>query len=105
MQSDPLGIYTSVTQWLKRKDRKSTRLNSSHVRISYAVFCLKKKFQIIKPLFTLAANAAFLLPSCSIAFLHTVRAASSPVPCTTFFFKFTANPAIHTSFLKDPLSG
>src|SRR5690554_7041686 len=25
------------------KDRKSTRLNSSHVRISYAVFCLKKK--------------------------------------------------------------
>src|SRR5437868_14408860 len=28
---------------LKRLDRKSTRLNSSHVSISYAVFCLKKK--------------------------------------------------------------
>src|SRR5699024_11677600 len=28
---------------LKRADRKSTRLNSSHVSISYAVFCLKKK--------------------------------------------------------------
>src|SRR5690625_3411629 len=27
----------------KQKDRKSTRLNSSHVAISYAVFCLKKK--------------------------------------------------------------
>src|SRR5690349_22838690 len=27
------------------KDRKSTRLNSSHVEISYAVFCLKKKKQ------------------------------------------------------------
>src|SRR5690606_35789117 len=27
------------------KDRKSTRLNSSHVKISYAVFCLKKKIQ------------------------------------------------------------
>src|SRR5690554_7272189 len=27
-------------------DRKSTRLNSSHVRISYAVFCLKKKISI-----------------------------------------------------------
>src|SRR5690554_7578297 len=27
-------------------DRKSTRLNSSHVRISYAVFCLKKKKKI-----------------------------------------------------------
>src|SRR5437870_7056249 len=27
----------------KKRDRKSTRLNSSHVAISYAVFCLKKK--------------------------------------------------------------
>src|SRR3989442_10954758 len=27
----------------QERDRKSTRLNSSHVRISYAVFCLKKK--------------------------------------------------------------
>src|SRR3989442_7726193 len=30
---------------LRHIDRKSTRLNSSHVRISYAVFCLKKKHQ------------------------------------------------------------
>src|SRR5690554_4135225 len=30
-------------QHVDTKDRKSTRLNSSHVRISYAVFCLKKK--------------------------------------------------------------
>src|SRR5579872_7599105 len=29
----------------RKPDRKSTRLNSSHVRISYAVFCLKKKKQ------------------------------------------------------------
>src|SRR5580698_8031710 len=29
--------------WLAGKDRKSTRLNSSHMSISYAVFCLKKK--------------------------------------------------------------
>src|SRR5699024_12612518 len=28
---------------MKAEDRKSTRLNSSHVSISYAVFCLKKK--------------------------------------------------------------
>src|SRR5690625_574859 len=28
--------------WLTTQDRKSTRLNSSHVAISYAVFCLKK---------------------------------------------------------------
>src|SRR5438874_9058179 len=32
------------TGWARPvKDRKSTRLNSSHVEISYAVFCLKKK--------------------------------------------------------------
>src|SRR5690606_40896173 len=29
--------------YLASRDRKSTRLNSSHVKISYAVFCLKKK--------------------------------------------------------------
>src|SRR5947209_11051855 len=29
--------------WCDRRDRKSTRLNSSHANISYAVFCLKKK--------------------------------------------------------------
>src|SRR3712207_7719475 len=32
------------------KDRKSTRLNSSHANISYAVFCLKKKKQSTLPL-------------------------------------------------------
>src|SRR5436190_14697200 len=31
------------------QDRKSTRLNSSHTVISYAVFCLKKKKEIISP--------------------------------------------------------
>src|SRR3989442_16022816 len=33
----------AVHRRLAVRDRKSTRLNSSHVRISYAVFCLKKK--------------------------------------------------------------
>src|SRR5690554_7505587 len=33
----------AVTDGTGSADRKSTRLNSSHVRISYAVFCLKKK--------------------------------------------------------------
>src|SRR3712207_7620538 len=31
---------------LHRRDRKSSRLNSSHANISYAVFCLKKKISI-----------------------------------------------------------
>src|SRR2546430_13345508 len=38
------GARRGVTQILKKqRDRKSTRLNSSHSQISYAVFCLKKK--------------------------------------------------------------
>src|SRR3712207_7243027 len=45
-----LKMYSQVAQWKftyrdvqQRIDRKSTRLNSSHANISYAVFCLKKK--------------------------------------------------------------
>src|SRR5690606_40133765 len=37
------GIARSISVWAGARDRKSTRLNSSHVKISYAVFCLKKK--------------------------------------------------------------
>src|SRR5690554_7416882 len=37
------GIGLAVLLDNRPVDRKSTRLNSSHVRISYAVFCLKKK--------------------------------------------------------------
>src|SRR5436305_8962561 len=40
---DGIGFDKAFAQLLDREDRKSTRLNSSHVRISYAVFCLKKK--------------------------------------------------------------
>src|SRR5699024_12332190 len=36
---------TGVAHQLAVPDRKSTRLNSSHVSISYAVFCLKKKIE------------------------------------------------------------
>src|SRR5690554_7149256 len=37
---------------LYSQDRKSTRLNSSHVRISYAVFCLNKKYDRVRELQT-----------------------------------------------------
>src|SRR5690554_6970112 len=45
---NPISIFMLLSKALKEdhlEDRKSTRLNSSHVRISYAVFCLKKKKQ------------------------------------------------------------
>src|SRR5207249_7181558 len=38
-----LGLGTAAERDNGGEDRKSTRLNSSHVSISYAVFCLKKK--------------------------------------------------------------
>src|SRR2546430_3736534 len=47
------GVFTRVLSAIEmkevcepfiRRDRKSTRLNSSHSQISYAVFCLKKKY-------------------------------------------------------------
>src|SRR3712207_6932710 len=37
-EDEPIGLNLGLD-----KDRKSTRLNSSHANISYAVFCLKKK--------------------------------------------------------------
>src|SRR5690625_2755943 len=41
-----IGIFIYIfIRFSKWQDRKSTRLNSSHVAISYAVFCLKKKKQ------------------------------------------------------------
>src|SRR3712207_8494634 len=43
------SYYWRITQFLMpfyQIDRKSTRLNSSHANISYAVFCLKKKIQM-----------------------------------------------------------
>src|SRR5574339_469368 len=45
---DTKGTFHAKMGSIKdRKDRKSTRLNSSHQAISYAVFCLKKKNHII----------------------------------------------------------
>src|SRR5690625_6353919 len=36
---DVLNVFDGLSQLAKKQDRKSTRLNSSHVAISYAVFC------------------------------------------------------------------
>src|SRR5207249_10007653 len=38
-----VSAWLDVERRRRKRDRKSTRLNSSHVSISYAVFCLKKK--------------------------------------------------------------
>src|SRR5206468_10479917 len=45
VRAAPAEVYRAFSRIGGRKDRKSTRLNSSHDQISYAVFCLKKKKQ------------------------------------------------------------
>src|SRR2546427_7112013 len=63
----PLIEHVGIQDGLElvgHEDRKSTRLNSSHSQISYAVFCLKKKKYSI--LFGLLVNMA-LRQECAIA--------------------------------------
>src|SRR5437667_7476000 len=43
IQVKPGQVVGLGRTWFHLEDRKSTRLNSSHITISYAVFCLKKK--------------------------------------------------------------
>src|SRR5438132_10766235 len=54
------GLLSS--SWNLRSDRKSTRLNSSHTVISYAVFCLKKKREGL----TMAWETTYRLPGLSL---------------------------------------
>src|SRR5207249_5929830 len=57
-----------------RLDRKSTRLNSSHVSISYAVFCLKKKTQSKRFDRTRNASPSRAAPGCNIPQHGTITA-------------------------------
>src|SRR3954466_13388354 len=98
---------------LFRSDRKSTRLNSSHTIISYAVFCLKKKK---KPLHSpkhsqLAYNTCALNTLSSSthyysALTHTLCRLFSAATSIFFFFFFfndTATTEIYTLSLHDAL--
>src|SRR3954449_11515499 len=81
---------------LFRSDRKSTRLNSSHTLISYAVFCLKKKKKEIAEVLLLHQRAvekhfasifAHLVLSFSVFFFLMIRRPprSTLFPYTTLF--------------------
>src|SRR5271163_4706131 len=79
--------------WLGRRqpgDRKSTRLNSSHDQISYAVFCLKKKKKGEQPEASRAGSSA------GVIFLKLL-------PDELFFFNDTATTEIYTLSLHDAL--
>src|SRR3712207_7355384 len=61
---DPL-VVVQPGHLLGLVDRKSTRLNSSHANISYAVFCLKKKTITTKPRITSSSSHETKIPSYS----------------------------------------
>src|ERR1039457_6137532 len=89
---DPMNTGTDSTG----VDRKSTRLNSSHLVISYAVFCLKKKVVEIRIKMTLGRVNQRPQDTLSAAHPLAVRAPHgyavrvvylrSPVVCLSFFF-------------------
>src|SRR3954467_10174214 len=94
-------------------DRKSTRLNSSHTIISYAVFCLKKNIRHTAPhaahLFSRGccpqvAHPASVRPPCQLV---SRRLHAPPLldgnPARTFFFNDTATTEIYTLSLHDAL--
>src|ERR1022692_2859720 len=100
-----------VCRVLYRSDRKSTRLNSSHLVISYAVFCLKKK-TYLSALITLAhadshqfaavrkEGAQRRSQSCAAA---KQQACVEAVIRQPFFFKDPAPTEIYTLPLHDAL--
>src|ERR1039458_9801500 len=95
------------------QDRKSTRLNSRHLGISYAVFCLKKKKkQNSNPRTTHITASCSLTPAMVLVMTHDERSrgASSSFPSRSpafvlcfFFFNDTATTEIYTLSLHDAL--
>src|ERR1035437_1090751 len=81
----------SPSRFRYRPDRKSTRLNSSHSKISYAVFCLKKK--ISEALVSIRSESAETWLSLSKQTLTSIY----------FFFNDTATTEIYTLSLHDAL--
>src|SRR6202521_5900567 len=94
-------------------DRKSTRLNSSHDDISYAVFCLKKKRAVGPPADSrdtyrergavqMGRRRVSALAACWLK-CRSVAARVRSVTAIFFFFNDTAPPEIYTLSLHDAL--
>src|ERR1022692_4229222 len=98
---------------LFRSDRKSTRLNSSHLVISYAVFCLKKKTQEAQlPPCRQYGRGSFNPSLASIGLVAMGRRAGTcrsrratrwSISALSFFFNDTGTPEIYTLPLHDAL--
>src|SRR6202050_4666189 len=96
-----------------RRDRKSTRLNSSHMSISYAVFCLKKKTRMCSVSlwasgpFSVSYEHSWEQREKQVRTLHRERIRSRRVAWYTsslcFFFNDPATPEIYNLSLHDAL--
>src|SRR3970282_540479 len=97
----------------ERRDRKSTRLNSSHITISYAVFCLKKKNTRLNSTNINISYGAFCMRKRTItraAYPHYTRVSRAlvchlfTILCVFFFFlNDRGPPEISPLSLPDPL--
>src|SRR5215831_8306889 len=90
------------------RDRKSTRLNSSHLGISYAVFCLKKKKQTERKLTAYKNNNLAVCYAGSISdrcvpAIHAYSKTTFFLAQAFFFFNDTATTGIYTLSLHDAL--
>src|SRR5688572_27778037 len=89
-----LDNFRSITAGLAI-DRKSTRLNSSHSQISYAVFCLKKKKKINNNVKLIIDNDPTSLEVCVLC--------PESYMISLFFFNATTTTEIYTLSLHDAL--
>src|SRR5574340_823695 len=87
----PKGLLPNCGQLISQfRDRKSTRLNSSHQKISYAVFCLSLRARVRS-----VAESASAFSRASSDF--------PPTSISLFFFNDTATTEIYTLSLHDAL--
>src|SRR2546429_765616 len=75
MDTAAAGARAMTDSRVRARDRKSTRLNSSHGYISYAVFCLKKKKIKIDTLFSSMIHSWVMMVYC---FLEWAQDSGSP---------------------------
>src|SRR2546426_238491 len=89
-----LTTYGAIAREIVGEDRKSTRLNSSHLVISYAVFCLKKKKNLSNHRDTTCDTA----DTSAILSLYLLCAAPLVISCLLFFFLMIRRPPRSTLF-------
>src|SRR5215510_11431388 len=112
MRSALCALAVAITRAPRAADRKSTRLNSSHVAISYAVFCLKKKKCAVNSVMsalskkqTYETHSIISSASSRFYFGNTIPKFFALFIFITFFFFFndTATTEIYTLSLHDAL--